>query len=167
MAQGQGNQLAHGYPGTPVGDLFPLGQSVLGSGAESSLRPIRAGELRSHSAKRKGSSRTEGGKMLECSGRQISVVSQQLGLLVLPKPGSDLEVQNFWPGPSAENCRGNCCIKFGGCCRGFSWRIYLGTFPTEMRRKNPATKSATKSGSSKIKIRETSVLPKTDPKNLV
>ena len=50
MAQGQGNQLAHGYPGTPVGDLFPLGQAVLGSGAESSLRPIRAGELRSHSA---------------------------------------------------------------------------------------------------------------------
>ena len=48
MAQGQGNQLAHGYPGTPVGDLFPLGQAVLGSGAESSLRPIRAGELRSH-----------------------------------------------------------------------------------------------------------------------
>ena len=52
MAQGQGNQLAHGYPGTPVGDLFPLGQAVLGSGAESSLRPIRAGELRSHSAPR-------------------------------------------------------------------------------------------------------------------
>ena len=50
MAQGQGNQLAHGYPGTPVGNLFPLGQAVLGSGAESSLRPIRAGELRSHSA---------------------------------------------------------------------------------------------------------------------
>ena len=50
MANGQGNQLAHGYPGTPVGDLFPLGQAVLGSGAESSLRPIRAGELRSHSA---------------------------------------------------------------------------------------------------------------------
>ena len=51
MAQGQGNQLAHGYPGTPVGDLFPLGQAVLGSRAESSLRPIRAGELRSHSAR--------------------------------------------------------------------------------------------------------------------
>ena len=50
MPQGQGNQLAHGYPGTPVGDLFPLGQAVLGSGSQSSLRPIRAGELRSHSA---------------------------------------------------------------------------------------------------------------------
>ena len=53
MAQGQGNQLAHGYPGTPVGDLFPPGANVLlGSGAESSLRPIRAGELRSHSAEK-------------------------------------------------------------------------------------------------------------------
>ena len=50
MPQGQGIQPAHGYPGTPVGDLFPLGQAVLGSGSQSSLRPIRAGELRAHSA---------------------------------------------------------------------------------------------------------------------
>ena len=51
MANGQGNQLAHGYPGTPVGDLFPPGaNALLGSGAQSSLRPIRAGELRAHSA---------------------------------------------------------------------------------------------------------------------
>ena len=35
--------------------------------------------------------------------------------------------------------------------------------PTKMRRKNPATKSAKKSGGSKIKIREKSVLPKSDP----
>ena len=33
-----------------------------------------------------------------------------------------------------------------------------------MRRKNPATKPAKKSGGSKIKIRERSVLPKSDPK---
>ena len=33
----------------------------------------------SEQKKRKGSSRIEGGEMLECSGRQISVVSQQLG----------------------------------------------------------------------------------------
>ena len=31
-------------------DLFPLGNSVLESGARRSPRPIRAGELRSHSA---------------------------------------------------------------------------------------------------------------------
>ena len=37
-------------------------------------------------------------------------------------------------------------------------------FPTNMR-KNPATKSAKKSGGPKIKIREKSVLPKTDPNN--
>ena len=58
-----------------------------------------------------------------------------------------------------------CCIHFGGFSRGFSWRIFLGTFPTKMRRKNPARKSAKKSGGSKIKIREKSVLPKAGPKN--
>ena len=51
MPQGQGIQPAHGYPGTPVGDLFPPGANVLlGDGNQSSLRPIRAGELRAHSA---------------------------------------------------------------------------------------------------------------------
>ena len=34
-----------------------------------------------------------------------------------------------------------------------------------MRRKNPARKSAKKSGGSKIKIREKSVLPKAGPNN--
>ena len=57
-----------------------------------------------------------------------------------------------------------CCINFGGFSRGFSWRIFLALFPTKMRRKNPARKSAKKSGGSKIKIREKSVLPKADPK---
>ena len=52
-----------------------------------------------------------------------------------------------------------CCTNFGG----FSWRIFLGTFPTKMRRKNPARKSAKKSGGPKIKIREKSVLPKSGP----
>ena len=56
-----------------------------------------------------------------------------------------------------------CCLKFGGFSRGFSWRIFLGTFPTKMRRKNPARKSAKKSGGSKMKIREKSVLPKAGP----
>ena len=40
----------HGIPGTPVGDLFPLGNALLGDCNRSSIRPIRAGELRSHSA---------------------------------------------------------------------------------------------------------------------
>ena len=38
---------------------------------------------------------------------------------------------------------------------GFFWPL----FPTKMRRKNPARKSAKKSGGSKIEIREKSVLP--------
>ena len=50
MLDGLGNQLAHGHPGTPVSDLFPLRNAVLGNGNRSSLRPIWAGELRSHSA---------------------------------------------------------------------------------------------------------------------
>ena len=48
--QGVGPQQVHGIPGTPVGDLFPLGNALLGDGNRGSLRPIRAGELRSHSA---------------------------------------------------------------------------------------------------------------------
>ena len=36
--------------------------------------------------------------------------------------------QNSWPGPSAEMCRGFCCVNFGGFCWGFSWRIFPGTF---------------------------------------
>ena len=43
---------------------------------------------------------------------------------------------------------------------GFFWAL----FPTEMRRKNPATKSAKKSGGPKIKIREKSALPNPGPK---
>ena len=50
MQDGLGNQPAHGHPGKPVSDLFLLGNAVLGNGNGSSLRPIRAGELRSHSA---------------------------------------------------------------------------------------------------------------------
>ena len=50
LQQGVGHQQVHGIPGTPVGDLFPLGNALLGNGNQSSLRPIRAGELRSHSA---------------------------------------------------------------------------------------------------------------------
>ena len=42
---------------------------------------------------------------------------------------------------------------------GFFWVL----FPTKMRRKNPARKSAKKSGGPKIKIREKSVLPKAGP----
>ena len=43
---------------------------------------------------------------------------------------------------------------------GFFWAL----LPTKMRRKNPARKSAIKSGGSKIiKIREKSVLPKAGP----
>ena len=49
------------------------------------------------------------------------------------------------------------------------WRILPGIFLEDFsghfsRRKNPARKSAKKSGGSKIKIREKSVLPKAGPK---
>ena len=56
-----------------------------------------------------------------------------------------------------------CCINLGGFSRGFSEWIFLGTFfPHKNEEKNPARKSAEKSGGPKIKIREESVLPKTD-----
>ena len=45
----------------------------------------------------------------------------------------------------------------------FLAKFFWALFPTKMRRKNPATKSAKKSGGLKIKIREKSVLQKSDP----
>ena len=42
----------------------------------------------------------------------------------------------------------------------------MGVFFSQNEEKNPATKSAKKSGGSTIKIREKSVLPKTDPRIL-
>ena len=62
--------------------------------------------------------------------------------------------QKSWPGPSAEICRGFCSTNFGGFCRRFSWRIFLGTFCHKNEEKNPATKSTKKS-----------VLPKPTLKN--
>ena len=50
MQPGVGDHQVQKRPGTPVGDLFPLGNALLGDGNRGSLRPIRAGELRSHSA---------------------------------------------------------------------------------------------------------------------
>ena len=74
------------------------------------------------------------------------------------------EVWSVGPAP-LQKCAGDfCCVNFGGFCRGFSWRIFLGTFSQKMRRKNPARKSAKKSGGSKKKIREKSILPKAGPK---
>ena len=68
--------------------------------------------------------------------------------------------------PLCRNVSGIFVVKIledfaGDLPGGFFWAL----FPTKMRRKNPATKSAKKSGSSKIEIREKSVLPKSDPKN--
>ena len=64
-----------------------------------------------------------------------------------------------------QKCVGDfCCISFGGFCRGFSWRIFEGTFSHKNEEKKSATKSAKKSGGSKIKVREKSVLPKSGPK---
>ena len=63
--------------------------------------------------------------------------------------------KNPWAGPPLQKCVGDfCCINFGGFCRGFSWRIFLGTFSHKNEKKSPKKKSAKKS-----------VLPKTDPKN--
>ena len=85
--------------------------------------------------------------------------------LPLPhKRGHFSSFKTSWTGPSAESCQGFLLISFGGFCRGFSWRISLGTFFPQKMRKNPATKSAKTSGGSKIKIREKSILPKSDPK---
>ena len=53
--------------------------------------------------------------------------------------------------PSAEMCRGFLLYKNWRFCRGFSWRIFLGTFSHKNEEKNPARKSAKKSGGQKKK----------------
>ena len=72
----------------------------------------------------------------------------------------------IWPGPSAEICRGILLYIFSRILPGIFLGDFSGHFPTKMWRKNPATRSAKKSGGPKIKIREKSVLPKSDPKFL-
>ena len=65
-----------------------------------------------------------------------------------------------------QKCVGDfCCINFGRFCRDFPGGFFWALFPTKMRRKNPATKSAKKSGGPKIEIREKSVLPESGPNN--
>ena len=69
------------------------------------------------------------------------------------------------PSQSAEVCRRIFVVQIledflGDFPGGFFWAL----FPTKTRRKNPARKSARKSGGPKIKIHEKSVLPKSDPK---
>ena len=67
---------------------------------------------------------------------------------------------NTLPRPFCRNVSEDfCCINVGGFSRGFSWRrIFAGIFledfsghffPTKMRRKNPARRSAKKSGAQK------------------
>ena len=69
------------------------------------------------------------------------------------------------PGHSAEMCWRNFVVYIledfaGDFPGGFFWAL----FPTKMRRENAARKSAKRSGGSKIKICEKSVLPKAGPK---
>ena len=70
---------------------------------------------------------------------------------------------SFFVGPAPlQKCVGDfCCVTYGGFCRGFSW--FWALFPTKLRRKNPATKSAKKSGGRKIKNPRKIRSAKTDP----
>ena len=45
-----------------------------------------------------------------------------------------------WPSPSAEMCRGFLLYKFWRICRGFSWRIFLGTFSHKNEEKKSGDK---------------------------
>ena len=86
--------------------------------------------------------------------------------------GATESAQNnkFLPRPICRNAlEGVCCINFGGFSLGFSWRIFLGTFSHKNERKKKTSGEKIrekKSGGSKIKIREKSVLPKAGPKNV-
>ena len=65
-------------------------------------------------------------------------------------PGAAKATLNSWPGPSAENCRGFLLYKIWRILSGIFLEDFSGhLFPTEMRRENPATKSAKNFGGSK------------------
>ena len=58
--------------------------------------------------------------------------------------------------------RGNrnfCCINLGGFCRGFSWRIYLGTLSHKNKEKKSGKQICEKIWRLKNKNREKSALP--------
>ena len=79
---------------------------------------------------------------------------------------SNLRFAIFGPDPLQKCVRDFCCINFGGFCRGFSWRIFLGTFSLKNEEKKSGEKNPQKNPvAQKQKIRGKSVLPKTDPKN--
>ena len=89
--------------------------------------------------------------------------------LLVPRPTPQKSKTNkTYPkclGPAAQQkCVGDfCCIKFGGFCRGFSWRIFWPLSPRKMR-KNSGEKIREKIWRLKIKTREKSVLPKSNTK---
>ena len=64
--------------------------------------------------------------------------------------GPTIKKNNLAQKDPLQKCVGDFCrINFGGFCRGFSWRIFLGTFSHKNEEKNPARKSAKKSGGPK------------------
>ena len=70
---------------------------------------------------------------------------------------------NLGPAP-AEMCQGFLLYKLWRILPGIFLEDFSGHFfPHKKREKHSATKSANKSGGSKIRIRENSALPKTDP----
>ena len=82
---------------------------------------------------------------------------------VLCKVAAESPLNLLGPAP-LQKCVGDfCCINLEDFAGVFPGGFFWPLFPTKMRRKNPATKSAKISGGPKIKIREKSVLPKSEP----
>ena len=77
------------------------------------------------------------------------------------KPGC---LHFFGLAPLQKVVRDFCCTNFGGFCRGFSWRIFLGTLSHKNEEKKSGEKKSGEKICPKIKIREKSVLPGTDRK---
>ena len=74
-------------------------------------------------------------------------------------------IRNFLPWAICRNVLEDfCCINFGGFCRGFSWRIFLGTFSHKNEEKKSGEKIREKIRRLKNKNRKKSILPKAGPK---
>ena len=88
------------------------------------------------------------------------------GMSVIPSDINKIQAKSYLARSLCRNVSGIfVAYFFGGFCRDFRGGFFWALLPTKIRGKNPASKSAEKSGGPKIKIREKSVLPKkTDPK---
>ena len=101
--------------------------------------------------------------MTECSGAGngcANFMDTWKKCLLSAPSSAELEVPKRWtriltfgPAPLQKIVGDFCCINFGGFCRGFSWRIFLGTFSHKNEGKKSGDKIRRLKNKNPLKIR--------------